>query len=312
VLTIPASVPTGCYVSLSIVSGNIVSNSVTIPIAASGRTCSDTNSALTPDIIQALSGKTTIKQGLLSVTQSTNITSTTTRTDSSVFGSFQSVSGLANSGGGNQVSIGSCLISSSSDGSSPSTVTTTGLDAGSSIAVTGPAGSLTLSQLSVPGVSLAGFYSPPSGAVPGTFVPSTGGVFTFDNGAGGKDVQHFNTTLTLPAAFTWSNAAAVTSVNRAQGVNVTWTGGAAGSYVDIVGSSSATNNGKTVSVGFVCFAPVGAGQFSIPAPILLALPAGSGSLSVGDYTNLQLFTAPGLDLGLLIGGSLTSKTLSYN
>ena len=35
VLTIPGSVPTGCYVSLAIVSGNIVSNSVTIPVAAS-------------------------------------------------------------------------------------------------------------------------------------------------------------------------------------------------------------------------------------------------------------------------------------
>jgi uncharacterized protein (TIGR03437 family) len=40
VLTIPASAPTGCYVSLAIASGNIVSNSVTIRIAASGRNCS--------------------------------------------------------------------------------------------------------------------------------------------------------------------------------------------------------------------------------------------------------------------------------
>jgi hypothetical protein len=82
--------------------------------------------------------------------------------------------------------------------------------------------------------------------------------------------------------------------------------------VDITGSSSATINGKTVSVSFVCLAPVSAGQFSVPVPVLLALPAGNGSLSVGDYTNLQLFTAPGLDLGLLTSGSLTSKSLAYN
>jgi len=311
VLTIPGSAPTGCYVSLSIVSGNIVSNSVTIPIAASGKTCSDPNSALTPDIIQSLSGKSTINQGLLNVTQSTNISGGTTRTDNGVFGSFQSVAGLAGSQGANQVSIGSCLVSNNVDSSSQSSLTIKGLDAGASISVAGPAGSLTMSQLSVPGVSLAGFYSP-AGTVPGTFIPSSGGAFTFDNGAGGKDVQHFSATMTMPPAFTWSNVSQVASVSRGQGVNVTWTGGAAGSYVDITGSSSATINGKTVSVSFVCLAPVSAGQFSVPVPVLLALPAGNGSLSVGDYTNLQLFTAPGLDLGLLTSGSLTSKSLAYN
>jgi uncharacterized protein (TIGR03437 family) len=312
VLTIPGSVPTGCYVSLAIVSGNLVSNSVTIPIAASGRTCSDSNSALTPDVIQSLSGKTTIRSGGLFVAQSTSITATKTSTDNSVFGSFQSVTGFSGSGVSNQVSIGSCLVSTPSTDSA-STGTITGLDAGASISVTGPAGSLTLAPLSIPGVSLAGFYSPTSGTVPATFIPSSGGTFTFDNGAGGKDVQHFNTTLTLPAAFTWSNASQITSVSRAQGVNVTWTGGAPGTYVDITGASTATINGKSVSVSFVCYAPVSAGQFTVPVPVLLALPAGSGSLSVGDYSNQQLFTAPGLDYGLVFGYSDTSKSpLPYN
>jgi uncharacterized protein (TIGR03437 family) len=310
VLTIPGSVPTGCYVSLAIVSGNNVSNSVTIPIAASGRTCSDSSTGLTPDVIQGLSGKTTIKQGILTVSQSTSITGTGTSTTGAVGGFFQSVTGFASSAGANQVSIGSCLISNSLTSSS-SSATTTGLDAGSSISVAGPAGSLSLSQLSVPGVP-AGLYAPPSGTTPASFIPSTGGAFTFDNGAGGKDVQHFNAILTLPAVFTWSNASTIVSVSRTQGVNVTWTGGAAGSYVDIEGNSTATINGKSVSASFVCKAPVAAGQFSVPVPVLLALPSGNGSLSVGDYSNQQLFTAPGLDLGMLTGYNSTSKTLSYN
>ena len=303
VLTIPGSVPTGCYVSLSIVSGNIVSNSVTIPIAASGRTCSDSNSAVTPDLFQSLSGKTTIKVGVLTVSQTT----TGANKENTVGGFFESVTGIGGIQGFTPVSIGSCLVSVASIGSLPAI---TGLDAGSSISVNGPAGSLTLSPVSVP-VSLVGFYSPPS-TVPGTFIPSSGGVFTFDNGAGGKDVQHFNTTLTLPAAFTWSNAATIASVSRAQGVNVTWTGGAAGSYVNINGGSTATISGKSITVSFTCLAPQSAGQFTVPVPVLLALPAGTGSLSVGNYTNQQLFTAPGLDLGLLSGSNETSKTLSYN
>ena len=313
VLTIPGNAPTGCYVSMSIVSGNIVSNSVTIPIAASGRTCTDSNSGLTPDIFQSLSGKSAIKIGILSVSQATSVTSAGTRTDGSVGGIFESIASLAGSQGINQVSIGSCLVSNNLTSSS-STATATGLDAGTAISVAGPAGSLTLSQLSVPGVSLAGLYAPAgTGTVPSSFIPASGGAFIFDNGSGGKDVQHFNTTLTLPAAFTWSNVSQVASVTRSQGVNVTWTGGSAGSYVDITGSSTATINGKSVAVSFVCLAPVAAGQFTIPAPVLLALPAGTGSLSVGDYTNQQLFTAPGLDLGLVSGYNLTSKSpLTYN
>ena len=65
-------------------------------------------------------------------------------------------------------------------------------------------------------------------------------------------------------------------------------------------------------MSFVCLAPVAAGQFSVPVPVLLALPAGTWLVRrVGDYSNLQLFAA-GLDLGILTGGNLTSKTLSYN
>jgi uncharacterized protein (TIGR03437 family) len=314
VLTIPGNVPTGCYVSLYIVSGNIVSNSTTIPIAASGRTCSDSNTGLTPDLIQSLSGKTTIREGILAVSQSTSIAASGTTTNNSVAGIFQSVSGIGGSQGINQVSVGSCLISNNLASSTGTTPTTTGLDAGASISVTGPAGNLTLSPLSVPGVNLAGFYAPTgTGTVPAGFIPASGGAFTFDNGSGGKDVSHFNTTLTLPAAFTWSNASSISSVTRSQGANVTWTGGASGTYVNITGGSTATINGKSVTVTFVCLAPVAAGQFTVPVPVLLSLPAGTGSLSVGDYTNQQLFTATGLDLGLLSGYSQTSKTpLTYN
>jgi uncharacterized protein (TIGR03437 family) len=312
VLTIPPSAPTGCYVSLSVVSGNVVSNSVTIPIAASGRTCSDTGgSALPPSVIQSLSGKTTIKEGILTVSQSTTITASGSTGSATVAGIFQSVSGGASSSGGGQVSIGSCLVTTSQVTGSTS-ATSTPLDAGSSISVTGPAGSLNLGLLSLPGSGLGGFYAPAGGTAPAGFIPTGGGAFTFDNGAGGKDVQHFNTTLNVPAAFTWTNASSVTSVSRSGGVTVNWSGGASGSYVSITGSSTSTIGGKAVSVGFTCIAPVAAGQFTVPPSVLLSLPAGNGSLDVGDYANFQTFTAPGLDLGIASSGNLTTKSLAYN
>jgi uncharacterized protein (TIGR03437 family) len=72
-LTIPSGVPTGCFVSVMIVSGTIVSNSATIPITASGRTCSDANLTSTPDLIQTLSRKSSVKYGFLDITQFTLI-----------------------------------------------------------------------------------------------------------------------------------------------------------------------------------------------------------------------------------------------
>lgn len=305
VLTIPGSVPTGCYVSLALVSGSIVTNSVTIPIAASGRTCTDSGTSLPPDVLQNLSGKTTIRQGFLSVSQATDITAQGSTTTNSVFGSFQSVTGYATSAGANQVSVGSCIVYNSIS-YDPSSGTASGLDAGAAIAVNGPAGSVTLNKLTVPGLGL-GFYATSDLTVPSGFIPPNGGAYAFDNGSGGADVQHFNATLTLPQTLTWTNASQIASVNRSQGVMVTWTGGATGSYVNISGDSTA--NGVTVS--FVCEAPVSAGQFTVPVPVLLALPAGSGSLTVGSY-NFNLFSAPGLDLGLLLGSSQTSKDMSYN
>ena len=312
VLTIPGSVPTGCYVSLAIVSGNIVSNSVTIPIAASGRTCSDSNTTLTPDVFQSLAGKTSIKMGILSVGQATLIEGATTTTEGSVGGVFESLTGFATSKSGSQVSIGSCLVLAPTTSGS-STGTFTGLDAGASIAVTGPAGSLTLSSLAALSPAGLGIYGLTSGTVPDTFLPSSGGTFTFDNGSGGKDVQHFNAVLTLPAGLSWSNASQIASINRSQGVNVTWTGGAAGSYVEITGGSTATIGGQSTTVAFICLAPVAAGQFTVPAPVLLSLPAGSGILSLGDYSNIKLFTAPGIDLGMLSGyNTATIATIPYN
>jgi uncharacterized protein (TIGR03437 family) len=311
VLTIPSNVPTGCYVSLALVNGNVVSNSVTIPVAASGRTCTDNGAALDPGVFNTLAGKTTIKEGFVVVSQSTDIRSAGNQTTSSVGGFFQSVSGIGGAqGAANQVSIGSCIVYNSLT-TGTSTGTTVGLDAGASVNVTGPAGSLSLSPLSVPGFSLPGFYAPPGGTVPASFIPTGGGTFTFDNGSGGKDVGHFNVGMSVPAAFTWANASSISSVTRSSGVTVTWSGGAPGTLAQITGDSTANIGGKSTTVSFTCQAPVSAGSFTVPVPVLLALPAGSGSLTVTDATNFQTFTATGLDLGLAVAENIWSKSLSY-
>jgi len=57
---------------------------------------------------------------------------------------------------------------------------------------------------------------------------------------------------------------------------------------------------------------VTAGTFTVPESVLLALPAGAGSLAVSNNTIPQSFTATGLDFGFSIGYASASVSATYN
>lgn len=118
--------------------------------------------------------------------------------------------------------------------------------------------------------------------------------------------------LNFPAPLVWTNRSSIVAINRSQGVGVNWTGGSAGTYVQIAGSSIATIGGQITAVSFTCSAPASAGTFTVPPPVLLALPAGTGSLSLSGFSNPQTFTASGLDLGYAYAGALSSISTPYN
>jgi hypothetical protein len=168
-----------------------------------------------------------------------------------------------------------------------------------------------LSQLSIPNQTLK-IYA--ASSVPANFIPAAGGPFTFDNVSGGADVGHFNATTNFPANFAWTNSGAVTVVTRAQGVTVTWSGGAPGVYVTINGSSTSSPvSGTPVTATFTCQTLLSAGTFTVPVPVLLALPAGTqGKLSLIDSTTPQAFTATGLDLGYSVSMSEFDENVQYN
>jgi hypothetical protein len=76
-----------------------------------------------------------------------------------------------------------------------------------------------------------------------------------------------------------------------------WTGGIPDTQVTVVGVSIASG----VNVAFLCAAPVGAGQLTIPAYVLLNLPPTGSSPVPGQPTagnrSVSLFAASGLELG---------------
>lgn len=291
-VTIPASAPTGCYISLvGVTAAGAPTNFTTLPIG--NGPCSDPVFGASGGTLQSLSGQTTVKVGGLLLAESTapaTSGSGTTVTDAAI-ASFESYTGAAYVAGGTSVSIGGCYVSESLTASTTSG-TTTGLDAGA-ITVTNPAGSS--GTLMSEGSLLPGFYV---GQLATGFIPASGGTFSF-KGAGGANVGAFSASVVFTSpVLTWTNQTAAATVTRSAGLPIAWTGGASGTYVLISGTSS---SGGSAFGGFTCVAETSAGSFNVPGYVLAVMPEGTGSLTVTNETTPQSFTATGLDYGYAAG-----------
>jgi len=291
-ITIPSAVSPGCAVSVVAVSGIYISNVVTLPVGSG--VCSDSATGVTGTQLLTLGGKTNYNSGALFISQSTSSNQTFSGAD----GIFENYQGSQSASGYGIVSLGSCIINSSDLNALP-VFTSTGLDAGT-ITVTGPAGTQTMNTIP----TFAGEYA---AQLPSGFIPANGGTFTF-KGTGGANVGAFTTSVSYTNPLVWTNSSSITTVNRAGGQNITWTGGAPGSYVYIGGTSSSS----TATASFTCYAPVSGGSFTVPSYILLALPAGMGTLGVTNNTTPVSFSASGLDYGVAFGGISFSITPTYN
>jgi uncharacterized protein (TIGR03437 family) len=231
-VTIPATVQPGCGVSIVAVSGIMVSNVVSVPVNPGGGTCLDPQVNGTTQI-PAMSQYTF---GSLQIVQETGAGTA----ESTAGGAFISSSGTEATNGGGLNSIGSCYEAQSVIGAATDVVNT-GLDAGT-ITVTGPSGAQPVPAIA----GYPGDYD--TELLPTGFVPATGGTFVF-TGTGGKDVGPFTATLNYSNPLTWTNMNAITSVTRAQGVTVTWTGGDPNGYISIIGSSSSPATASTPIIG---------------------------------------------------------------
>jgi uncharacterized protein (TIGR03437 family) len=292
-VTVPANAPTGCGVSVAAVVQGVTSNFGTLPIGTG--VCSDSVYGINGTQLGQLGGQTTVKSGSVIVGQSVS----SSGTSNLALASFSSTTGAAYGTSSGIVSLGSCLVTEviGTGGSS----TSNGLDAGASIALTGPLGAYTLNTI----LSITGVYE---AQLPAGAIPSTGGAFTF-KGPGGKDVGAFTTTVNLPnPLLSWTNQSADATVNRSQGVQVNWSGGAPGSFVVITGSSQ--GSGGTFG-SFLCYAPQSALTFTVPAYVTGTLPAGSGTLSVENGTSFTSFSATGIDSGFGFGFTTIGINATY-
>lgn len=296
----PANVPTGCFVSIAVVTnGNVVSNIGVASFASTkGQVCQDSYLGINGTTISSLSGQSNARTGFVSLLQNTGpdpVSGAITTTDSAV-AVFQQVSGGSSfsSDASTSISLGSCTLSQTvtSGGTIPKIV---GLNAGT-VTVTTPDGKITTLS-TVP--QIAGFYS---AQLTPNVIPSTGGVVTF-NATGSSDangVGAFQTSITFPnPILTWTNQAASATVTRGNGQTYTWSGGDPSSFVIMNGDSTSSASG--LSASYTCIAPASALSFTVPSYITNTLPAGNGSSSIENSTAFKTFTATGLDFGIAFG-----------
>src|SRR5580704_11911566 len=170
-VVIPANVSPGCYVSIVVETGSVVSNTVTVPVSPQGGSCLDPALGLSGTELQTLAAKgaTPVKSLAITVSQYTN--SGGKVTDEARVLAASTIAAEFGSGS-NYASEGSCTVFPQG-GEFPFQAP---LDAGT-VQLSGPAGALTLE-------SDEGYYfgQLPSGPLTGTYTLS---------GSGGKDVGIF-------------------------------------------------------------------------------------------------------------------------
>ena len=295
---IPATVPLGCGISVVAVSGSVVSNTVTLPISAQGQACADATLGYNGTQLATETNGGAV--GTLTLVQSTNF-NPQIGIQTNALGIFQKTSTAPG-----VLSLGNCTLSSEA-GVAPvlALPAGAGLDAGV-VTVGTSLGTVTMTNTPTGAGGASGIYT---AQVTNSIFQSSGTTVTFA-GAGGADVGAFTGSVPFGGPLTWTNQTGFSVVTRASGQQVTWNGGPGNSYVAISGSSYS----GTATAAFTCYAPVAAGQFTVPAYILEALPAQSGGAATFQVANMTLpvaFTATGLDGETLSVGVSTVANVSY-
>lgn len=332
----------GCNVPVALQIGNVVSNFVSIAIAANDNGCSMVNGMAAPDFASlAAQGAITTGYAGISRTISTQTqtqeffpmtTGSVTTTEDYGYANFEKYNYASFSLTELPLQIlnsGACSVYTFNPGQNagpPFEVATPtvnvlpgiGLDAGATISMNGPNGEKQIAPVPSSQASVGSYGAELGISVGSPSLYLTPGAYTIE-GMGGKDVRPFNTVLQMPQGLTWTNQSSLSTIMRSNEVTLTWSGVDPGEYVIISGVSLGINGG---GAGFNCTTSASADQFEVPPIVLLALPPSGvnesdgilipeGSLSVGLATQPVSLNAPGLDIGQAVSSFTISQSVTY-
>ncbi len=297
----------GCYLSLVVKVGGVVSNFASIPVAAAGESiCSDTNGLSAAELTQVANG------GAID-TARLDLDTVGGDNASALFEQWNFANLIMSHGLAGGPSVGSCEVYVVPSGNGvvvTDPFAVPGLDAGTQLTVSGPNGTKTI-PLSAPGAYKTQLSA--KGQTPYL----TPGTYTLSNGSGGKDIGPFSATVVMPQPLVWTNESSTKSVSASQNLTITWSGGGPNDAVSIIGITGLAS--IHMDTEFLCTARAAAGQFTIPSQVFALLPpAGvesNGSPGIDFILGLVspvTFSAPHLDYGLLFVNTTVATILSIN
>jgi len=298
----------GCYQQVVVKIGNIVSNYATMSISGTGDECSTEGGTITPEQLRAAEARgygtyacmTLYRECQESIplpgsggdeTCEDGLTASFGRAD---------IRALDLSGFYGDKNVGACAVytfAARLDSQPPDFFPIATLDAGT-LTVNGPKGARQVPRRPEGNYdTLLGGGEPPN-ALPPYLDPGT---YTIDNDPGTGQVGAFQIVTNFPEDLNWTNKDNISVIDRANGQEVTWTGGDPSALVAISGYSFAGTETTGVFGWFVCRERNPAGRFVIPPAVLLSLPTMEffgiplGNLTVGQAGPLQAILGTGLD-----------------
>jgi uncharacterized protein (TIGR03437 family) len=331
IFTVPADAPTGCWVPVFVrTEGKYTSNAATIAISADGSPCRESSNPVGTFLTKGgklgavIAFRQTVNQdlGVLQPVEavSDDLVGVISQVSAGVF-PFHRIFSLP--------PAGACTIYSGTGNLASSILTDTlgsttqFLDAGGAWSVAQAASPATTGPVSVTPMFASGSFAGQIGAsVPAiTGLPSNlflnPGSYTLST-PGGVDVSAFQAAFSVPAPFAWTGRDDLGLLDRTQALTLNWTGTPSGYQMFVAGGN--VDKPSNSSALFFCSVPSGATSFTIPAPILSALPAtqrflgrSQGALYLGAW-NLATpasFSASGLDLGVVISAQISGKTVVF-
>jgi uncharacterized protein (TIGR03437 family) len=324
--TIPTNAPTGCWVPVAVrTQGTIVSNHATIAISPNS-SCSEPNNPLATALINGGS-QATFFAGRFSTRHDVNTVSALESMADYAGGvlfqqqsypyNFNPYLSLPPAGSCTTYSV-SAYLPNDLPHLTNVMATLKGLDPGAiSLSTTGRA------PVSLPAANFPGWINGYLGGSiplisqlsstlllnPGTFTLAT---------AGGADLPAFNVPFTMPAVFTWTNRNSLSTVNRSQGLPLSWSGVAANNIVIIAGLGVDVPNNTTS--GFLCTTHPTDTSFTVPPVVLANIPAqhtrASQSLGVIYIGEMPLsspttFSAGSISSGTLMPAQILGKSVAF-
>jgi uncharacterized protein (TIGR03437 family) len=306
VFQVPSSAPTGCWVPVSVrLAGQIVSNVATMAITKTGSACASGEGSVANTFIQG--GKI----GLLTPLRS-DIEQSAPNSPLELVGDYLAARFGQEKGGAFAfnplVSLppaGSCTAySGSGDWFSTADLPdiapeVRSLDGGGATVNGGGKAATYQTPYSPLNLGYLGSLNPVNSHDTSLLAP---GAFNIQT-AGGADVPSFKLPFTMISPLTWTNREQLTTLDRAAGFTVNWSGGAGNTIAVVGGSVDLPTNASAV---FVCMPAPGSTSLTVPPLILSNLPQGRGDPRYGkgvvflvEAAPSKIFQTQGLDHGLI-------------